>query len=75
MKLTDFQDRLVRWLPRIMLVLCLLQPCLDVLSYWQDALGMSNGLTTVLRFAMLAAVVLLGFVLSERRRYYVGLAW
>lgn len=74
MKLSDFQDRLVRWLPRIMLLLCLLQPCLDVLSYWQDALGMSNGLTTVLRFAMLAAVVLLGFALSERRRYYVGLA-
>jgi len=74
MILSHFWDRLAGRLPQIMLILCLLQPCLDVLSYWQDALGVSNALTTVLRFAMLAAVVLLGFALSQRKRAYFGLA-
>ncbi len=52
----------------------LLQPVLDVLSYWLDATGTGNALTTLLRFALLALVMLLGFVLSERKRYYFLLA-
>ena len=74
MKFTAIRTRLAALLPKIMLFLCLLQPFLDVVSFWQDELGLSNGLTTLLRFAMLAAVMLLGFVLSERKRYYVALA-
>lgn len=65
---------LVRRLPLLMLILCVLQPCLDVLSYWLDATGAGNAITTMLRFAMLAAIVLLGFALSRRKRYYFGLA-
>ena len=64
----------VRQLPLLMLILCILQPCLDVLSYWLDATGAGNALTTLLRFAMLAIIVLLGFLLSEKKGYYLGLA-
>ena len=71
---SDFKKKITAQIPQILLILCLLQPCLDVLSFWQDQLGVSNLLTSVLRLAMLAAVVLTGFVLSERKRYYVGLA-
>jgi len=74
MNFSSIRTRLTESLPRFLLALCLLQPCLDVLSFWQDELGMSNGLTTVLRFAMLAVIVLLGFVLSERKGYYYALA-
>ena len=61
-------------LPMLMLILCVLQPLLDVLSYWLDATGVGNALTTLLRFAMLAVIVLLGFVLSERKRFYFAMA-
>ena len=74
MKSSAIEGRFAAWLPRIVFLLCLLQPVLDVLSFWLDELGLSNALTTVLRFAMLAAVVLLGFVLSRRKRYYFALA-
>jgi len=63
-----------RLLPKLVFLLCLMQPVLDVLSYWQDALSLTNTLTTVLRFGLLAVVSLLGFVLSEKKRYYYGLA-
>lgn len=71
MKKSDFRSRMTELLPRLLLALCLLQPVLDVLSFWQDTLGYGNGLTTCLRFFMLAAVVTAGFVLSERKRVYV----
>ncbi|MBP3633481.1 MAG: O-antigen ligase family protein [Oscillospiraceae bacterium] len=61
-------------MPKFILILCVLQPVLDVASFWLDALQLSNAPTTALRFAMLAVVVLLGFVLSERKGYYVILA-
>lgn len=65
---------LAKHLPTLMLLLCVVQPLLDVLSYWLDATGAGNAVTTLLRFAMLAAIVLLGFVLSDRKRYYFGMA-
>lgn len=74
MKSSAMKGRCTAWLPRIVFLLCLLQPVLDVLSFWLDELGLSNALTTVLRFAMLAAVVLLGFALSRQKRYYFALA-
>ena len=70
MKRSDFVLRL----PAFVFILCVLQPCLDVLSYWLDAMGTGNALTTLLRFAMLAVVVLVGFFLSQRKGYYFALA-
>ena len=74
MKMQKLRSKLKSILPALVLVLCIIQPLLDVISYWQDKWGLSNAPTTVLRFAMLAAVVLVGFILSERRRYYYILA-
>lgn len=74
MKLQDLRSKLKEILPSFVLVLCIIQPLLDVASFWLDKLALSNGPTTAARFVMLAVVVLLGFVLSERKRYYIALA-
>ena len=65
-----FSGRLTDALPRLTLILCILQPLLDVLSYWLDALGIPNTLTLILRFAMLLCLVCAGFLLSRRRWLY-----
>ncbi len=52
----------------------LLQPLMDVLSYWLDATGTGNALTTLLRFGFLAVIMVIGFLLSEKKRYYFALA-
>ena len=70
----QLKSRLQAHLPELMMGLILLQPVLDILSFWQDQAQMSNTLTLGLRFAMLAAVALAGFVLSERKRGYLILA-
>ncbi len=74
MKLSRTRQGSNSWLPTFMLILCVIQPLLDVASFWLDRLGLSNAPTTVLRFLMLALVVGVGFVLSERKGYYLGLA-
>ena len=61
-------------LPQLLLGLILLQPTLDVLSFWQSQAGVGNGVTLLLRFAMLLTVALAGFYLSEQKRLYVALA-
>lgn len=55
--------------------LILLQPVLDILSFWQDQAGADNTLTLALRFGMLLVVALAGFCLSGRKRIYVALAF
>lgn len=68
-------DFLRRHMPVIVAVICLIQPVMDVLSFWLDRLGMSNTPTLLLRFAVLAAVVLFGFVVSTRKKvYYIAAA-
>ena len=62
------------WLPAFMLIACIIQPFLDVASFWLDRLGLTNIPTTALRFLMLAIIVGVGFLLSERKGYYLGLA-
>ena len=57
-----------------MMALILLQPVLDILSFWQDQAGADNTLTLALRFGMLLVVALAGFCLSGRKRIYVALA-
>lgn len=68
------KTRLHRHLPMLVLILCILQPCMDVLSFWMDKLQLPNTLTLMLRMLMLLAVMGLGFLLSRRKRYYWGLA-
>ena len=44
------QSALIRRLPLLATVICALQPLMDVLSFWQAELGMSNVLTLAVRF-------------------------
>ncbi len=60
-------------IPQILAGLILLQPVMDIISFWQSEMGMENTLTLVLRFAILAAVAAAGFVLSDRKRVYAAL--
>lgn len=69
-----WDEKLIRILPAFILVYCLLQPVLDVLGYWQQIWEQSNVLTSAIRVVLLVASVLLGFLLSDRKRYYFLLA-
>ena len=51
----SLRDRLAPALPTVLLILLILQPLLDILSYWTDRLGMANTLTLLLRFAVVPA--------------------
>ena len=59
----------------LVLALILVQPLLDVTSYWINAGGAENTLTLALRLALLLLTVILGFCLAEKRRpYYITAA-
>ena len=59
-----------RYLPQIVLILCLIQPIMDVVSYWLIRSGVGNTISLLLRFCVLAFMVLSGFLLSERKWAY-----
>ena len=58
------------WLPGVLVGLCAAQPLLDVLSFWTQDLAWGSKLTLSLRLLIFLGVMLTGFVLSERRRFY-----
>lgn len=58
------------WLPGVLVGLCAAQPLLDVLSFWTQNLAWGSKLTLSLRLLIFLGVMLTGFVLSERRRFY-----
>ena len=61
--------------PQITAGLFLIQPVMDVLSYWLQEWGVSNLPTLLLRFGVLGLTMLFGFILSERKRvYYIAAA-
>ena len=62
-----------KFLPQMILLLFILQPIMDVVSYWLTALEMGTAITLVVRTAVLAVTVLLGFSLSRRKRAYLCL--
>lgn len=61
-------------LPLIVLILIVIQPVMDVISFWVESAGAGNTLTLLLRLAVLVFTVLAGFLLSERKRAWVILA-
>lgn len=61
---------LIPHIPAFVLGLFVLQPLMDVLSFWLEKLEFSGTITLILRMAVLAATVLLGFVLSDRKWIY-----
>ena len=68
------REKMKTAMPLLLTALCLLQPCLDVLSFFLEKGGFGNGLSSALRLLMLAVIALCGFVLSQRKRYYFALA-
>lgn len=51
-------------------ILLLVQPLLDVLSYWLAEFGISSAITLVLRMGVLAVTVLYAYLISDRKRIY-----
>ncbi|MBR6513199.1 MAG: O-antigen ligase family protein [Clostridia bacterium] len=66
-KLTTLKARL----PMITLLLFILQPCMDVISYFIGKSGISNIPTLLMRVTVLWAVLLLAFILSKKKRIYI----
>ncbi|MDD6024165.1 MAG: O-antigen ligase family protein [Oscillospiraceae bacterium] len=58
-------------LSRILMILMVLQPLMDVLSFFMAQAGMSNLPTLALRMGVLGAAVLYGFLLSDRKKVYL----
>ncbi len=54
----------------VVLALIVVQPVLDVISYWLNYSSAGNTVTLILRLVLLMLTVLLGFTLSKRRRAY-----
>ena len=69
--LQNQQSKLIRNLPHFVTVICVLQPLMDVLSFWLSELGMSNTPSLLLRFGVLAVVALMGFCLSRQKKVYL----
>ena len=67
---THASGALARLLPTFVIILMVIQPLMDILSFWTDRLGMSNTITLLLRFAVFAVVCLLGFFTSARKKVY-----
>ena len=67
---TSVLNRIRAKLPLLVFLLCVIQPCLDVAGYWQIQLHVGNTVTMALRMLLLGGSVLLGFLLSDRKRYY-----
>lgn len=63
-------ERMRGKLPLLVFVLCVIQPVLDIAGYWQQHLGVSNTVTMALRMLLLGGTLLLGFLFSDRKRYY-----
>lgn len=70
MEKLPIRQRMTDRLPLVVFILCLIQPFMDVLSFWLDRTGTSNSVTLALRCCVLVFIVALGFLLTDRRRYY-----
>lgn len=55
-------------LPLATLILFVLQPLMDVLSFWVLKWGMGNTVTLLLRLFVLAAMVLTGYLVADRKK-------
>ena len=67
---TSFRVKLTAWLPRFVLLFCVVQPILDVLTYWQETLGYSNVVTFLIRVLLISLLIWIGFLLSRKKWVY-----
>ncbi len=63
-----------RCLPQIILALFIIQPIMDVISYWLEELGCGNTISLLMRFCVLFVTAYLGFRLSKHKKAYAALA-
>ena len=69
--MNDLRSKVTNKLSLLVLILFILQPLMDVLSFWVAKWGLPNLLTLALRLLVLAAMVLAGFWLSPKKKVYV----
>lgn len=69
-RMSVFRQKVITGLPGFVLVLFVIQPLMDVLSFWMTEFEMSNTPTLLLRLGLLGLTVLAGFWLSERKWVY-----
>ena len=65
------KNKLKDHLPKMVFIACLIQPILDVVSFWTDRLGLPSAITLGIRLALLCFLVLYAFILTERKKLYV----
>lgn len=59
------------WVPVLVFLLCVCQPILDVIAYWNRELSLPSDWTSVLRLALLLGGFLAAFLVTERKRVYI----
>ncbi len=52
-------------------ILIIIQPVMDVISYWLSEFGISNAPTLLLRMGVLGITLLCGFIVSEKKYIYL----
>ncbi len=73
--LEKYRNLLQGRLPLATLILFILQPLMDVLSFWFLKWGAGNTVTLLLRLFVLCAMVLTGFIMTDRKKpYYITAA-
>lgn len=62
-------------IPQFTAALLLIQPVMDVISFWLQRFGLSTAPTLVLRMGILGITILYGFLVSDRKQvYYIAAA-
>ena len=61
-------------LPKVIVWLCMIQPLLDVLSYWTQGISHGSTVTTAIRAVIFAGVMLYAIWLSDRKGTYIAAA-
>ena len=64
-----------RNIDKFIILIFVLQPLMDIISFWVDKLGMGNTITLLLRFAVLAVTALVGFIVSKNKKIYIAFAF
>lgn len=59
------------WIYSAVLILCVIQPVLDVISYWLDVSKSDNTVSLALRFIVFIAVVITVWIISDNKKPYI----
>jgi len=64
------KEKIKNHISKIVFIICILQPILDVVSFWSTKLSLPNALTLGIRLIMMAFIFVTAFILAEKRRVY-----